>query len=47
MFLCFDIDEDFIDGVEYCFGCLEIIDGNFWFGFIVCKFNEKFKDLLF
>lgn len=39
-----DIDEDFIDGVEYRPGRLEITDGNLWLGFTVCKPNEKFKD---
>ena len=38
------IDEDFIDGIEYRPGRLEITDGNLWLGFTVCKPNAKFKD---
>lgn len=39
-----DIDEDFVDGIDYRPGRLEVTDGNLWLGFTVCRPNEKFKD---
>lgn len=39
-----DIDEDFVDGIDYRPGRLEVTDGSLWLGFTVCRPNEKFKD---
>ena len=38
-----DVDEDFVEGVEYRPGRLEITDGNLWLGLTVCRENPAFK----